>query len=434
MYTKRLLLNELATSLRSGEKDIFSYINETCDLIEKVEPQIKALLPEPNRRERLLKEAKELEEKYPNFALRPPLYGVLIGVKDIFNVDGFPTQAGSRLPKELFEGPEALCVKKLREAGALILGKTVTTEFAYFHPGPTRNPHNLKHTPGGSSSGSAAAVSAGFCPLAFGTQTIGSIIRPAAYCGIVGFKPSYDRIPTEGMIYFSKTSDHVGLFTQDIEGMILAASVFCLDWQEQDIPRELPILGIPEGSYLDQATPEALHVFSEQINLLKAKGYKVKPVNAFEDIADINKRHRELGAAEMAQVHSAWYGKHKDLYSLHSVQVFEKGEKISSAKLSELQIKGKELRGKLAKIMEEEGIDLWVSPSATDTAPLGLESTGNPIMNLPWTHAGVPVISLPVGQDSNKLPWGLQIAARFMQDEKLLVWSQGIYEIFQSRG
>jgi len=154
-----------------------------------------------------------------------------VGIKDIFHVDGFVTRAGTRVPPERFAGPEAASVALLREAGALIAGKTVTTEFAYFEPGPTRNPHNPAHTPGGSSSGSAAAVAAGLCQLALGTQTIGSVIRPAAFCGVVGFKPSFGRIPTSGLVYFSRTIDHVGLFTQDLDGMELAASVLCRDWQ-----------------------------------------------------------------------------------------------------------------------------------------------------------------------------------------------------------
>jgi len=433
MYIKDSLLVPLAQALRTGEKDIFQYINETCDLVEKVDPAIQALLPEPNRRERLLKEAQNLQQRFPSPSDRPPLYGVLVGVKDIFSVEGFPTQAGSKLPAEIFAGPEALCVKKLKEAGALVLGKTVTTEFAYFHPGPTRNPHNLEHTPGGSSSGSAAAVAVGFCPLAFGTQTIGSIIRPAAYCGVVGFKPSFDRIPTQGLVYFSKTSDHVGLFTQDVESMAVAASILCTAWQPLNAKEAtLPVLGVPEGPYLKKATPEAIKAFEQHISLLESKGYPIKRVNMFEDIEEINERHRKLGAAEMARVHGAWYPKYKDLYSPHSAQVYEKGEKISAEELAQLQTKGLELRKKLADIMEQAGIDLWLSPAATDTAPRGLGSTGNPIMNLPWTHAGVPVISLPAGKDENNLPWGLQVAGSFMQDEKLLIWSRGIYEIFKT--
>ena len=150
-----------------------------------------------------------------------------VGVKDIFHAAGFETRAGSQLPPELLTGPEADAVGRLRAAGCLILGKTVTTEFAYYEPEPTRNPHNLAHTPGGSSSGSAAAVAAGLAPLALGTQTIGSVIRPAAFCGIVGFKPSYGRISPEGLIFFSPSLDHVGLFTQDVAGMSLAAAVLC---------------------------------------------------------------------------------------------------------------------------------------------------------------------------------------------------------------
>ena len=433
MYIKEISLAQLAASLKSGHKNIFDYINETCDLIDDVEPYLNALLPEPERRKRLLKEAQDLENKFPNPDKRPALYGVLTGIKDIFSVEGFATQAGSKLPGELFSAPEAQSVKLIKQAGALILGKTVTTEFAYFHPGPTRNPHNLEHTPGGSSSGSAAAVAAGFCPLAFGTQTIGSVIRPAAYCGIIGFKPSYNRIPTAGLVYFSMTSDHVGLFTQDIEGMNLAASVLCTDWQTIITAKErLPVVGVPEGPYLEQATPEALAAFEQQIKFLETKGYEIKRVGVLENIGDINDRHRSLGAAEMAQVHRLWYQKYKTLYSGHSAQVYEKGEKVTDQELAQLQTKGLELRESLANSMAQAGIDLWISPAATDWAPRGLDSTGNPIMNLPWTHAGMPAISLPAGKADNGLPLGIQVSALFGDDERLLSWSDNIVKVLQN--
>ncbi len=163
-------------------------------LFAEREPEVRAFLPEEGRFDRLRREAAALEARWPDPERRPPLFGVLAGVKDIFHVDGFETGGGSRLPPEVLRGPEAASVTTLRAAGALILGKAVSTEFAYFAPGPTRNPWNPEHTPGGSSSGSAAAVGAGLAPLALGTQTIGSIIRPAAFCGAVGYKPSYERI------------------------------------------------------------------------------------------------------------------------------------------------------------------------------------------------------------------------------------------------
>jgi Asp-tRNA(Asn)/Glu-tRNA(Gln) amidotransferase A subunit family amidase len=199
-------------------------------------------LAEPDRRGRLHRAATALAVAYPEPAGRPSLYGALLAVKDIFHVDGFTTRAGATVPPELFAGPEAACVTRLRQAGALVVGKAVTTEFAYFEPGPTRNPHNLAHTPGGSSSGSAAAVAAGLAPLALGTQTIGSVIRPAAFCGIVGFKPSLGRVDPQGLVFFSRTLDQRGLFTQDVAGMALAAAVVCREWRDLPAPGRLPVL------------------------------------------------------------------------------------------------------------------------------------------------------------------------------------------------
>ena len=151
-------VHDTVLKLRSGELDLIAFVEDICDRIDAIESQVQALVPEPDRRSRLIREATALGEQFPDPASRPKLYGIPVGVKDIFHVDGFDTQAGSNLPANVLTGDEAICVRRLREAGALILGKTVTTEFAYFEPGPTRNPHNLAHTPGGSSSGSAVAV------------------------------------------------------------------------------------------------------------------------------------------------------------------------------------------------------------------------------------------------------------------------------------
>ncbi len=178
--------------------NVLDQVSEAESQFEKRELLVKAFLPEEGRFDRLRQEAESLLARYPHIDDRPPLFGMLVGVKDIFHVDGFTTQAGSHLPSAVLQGAQARSVTLLQRAGALILGKTVTTEFAYFSPGPTRNPHNPEHTPGGSSSGSAAAVAAGLCPLALGTQTIGSIIRPAAFCGVVGLKPGCDRISRDG--------------------------------------------------------------------------------------------------------------------------------------------------------------------------------------------------------------------------------------------
>ena len=169
-----------------GRPGLVEEIDEACRYIEALDSDIRALLPEADRRSRLLEEAGRLQTEA---AADLPLFGMLVAVKDIIHVDGFETRAGSQLPAAVLAGPEAGCIRALRAAGALVLGKAVTTEFACFKPAATRNPRNLRHSPGGSSSGSAAAVAAGYCPLALGSQTIGSIARPAAFCGIVGFKP-----------------------------------------------------------------------------------------------------------------------------------------------------------------------------------------------------------------------------------------------------
>lgn len=429
MYLHPAPLARIARDLVRGNLDLLDYINEACDLLEKVDPQVKAFLPEPDRRARLLKEGELLKSIYPDQAKRPPLYGVLIGVKDVYRVDGFPTQGGSKLDPETLAGPEADCVRLLRQAGALVMGKTVTTEFAYFEPGPTRNPHNLNHTPGGSSSGSAAAVAAGFVPLTLGTQTIGSVNRPAAFCGVVGYKPSYNRIPTGGLLYFSRSADHVGCFTQDVEGMILAARALVEDWQDISVNYK-PVLGAPRGKYLEQASDEGLKAFSEQLERLRDAGYKVKEINALDDIETITIWHRKLIAAEIAQEHAELYAKYAALYRPRTAEIIEEGKAISKQDLEEGRKRQKLLREKLVTQMREAEIDLFVTPAAPGPAPEGIDATGNPAMNMPWTNAGLPSITIPAGRAENGLPLCLQFIAPFRGDELLLKWSVNIAELF----
>ena len=303
MFISKSHLSKTAHALRINKLDAKDYVRETCNIIDKKESQIKALIPEKNKQERLIKDVDTLRKRFPNTGVRPPLYGVLVGIKDIVNADGFNTKGGSNLPSKLFKGKEASVVTKLKDAGAIVLGKTVTTEFAYFEPGETRNPHNLEHTPGGSSSGSAAAVASGIVPLAIGTQTIGSIIRPAAYCGIVGFKPSFDRIQKDGVIPFSTSADHIGIFTQDIDGIDLAASVLCDNWESDKQEENKAIIGAIKGEYLEQATPEIIEFYETKIKQLKEAGYQVKRIDPFENIEEINTKHQAMNAYEFHEVH-----------------------------------------------------------------------------------------------------------------------------------
>jgi Asp-tRNA(Asn)/Glu-tRNA(Gln) amidotransferase A subunit family amidase len=425
-FLKAALLATIADELRNGALTLHDMVDAACDRIEAIEPIIQSLVPEVGRRERLHREANALLARYPAPGKRPPLFGMLVGIKDIFHVDGFVTRAGTTVPPETFAGTQARVAANLVDAGALILGKTVTTEFAYFEPGPTRNPHNPEHTPGGSSSGSAAAVAAGLCPLAVGTQTIGSVIRPAAFCGLVGFKPTLDRLPTQGVVYFSPTVDHTGLFTQDTAGMIVAASVLLAGWRS--LPFALrsespPVVAIPDGPYLAQGEPEALAAFEEQTLHLAVNGWQVQRIPMFADIAELNALHRRLAFAEFARGQAERYAQYAAHYRPRTAEIIHLGAVVTDEQLLSLREHCLQLRTDLTNIMDSEGIDAWITPAATGPAPAGIHATGDPNMNLPWTHAGMPAITVPAGRAANGLPLGMQLVARFDADEELLLWA-----------
>lgn len=421
MRIAKLSLKEVSEKLKTGEINSQKLINEICDRVEAWEKDLHALLPEPNRRQRLLAEMAVLEKKYRHSNKRPPLFGIPVGVKDLFRVDGFDTRVGSLLPPSLFAGEEAVFVTKLKKAGALILGKTVTTEFAYFEPGPTRNPHNIKHTPGGSSSGSAVAVAAGYCPVAFGTQTIGSITRPAAYCGIVGYKPSFGRIPSEGLIPFSVSADHVGFFTQEIDDVEICAAIVCDQWQKMKIKLTSPlVLGVPVGKYLEQAAPETLDFFNAQIKKFQSLGHVIKKFDLFGEIETINQTHKKMIAAEMAKAHKTIFEENQPLLRPATQNLIVDGLKIPHLEVVSAITGRLALRNQIEQKTRELGVAAWLTPATTGAAPLGISSTGSPIMNLPWTYAGVPTVTIPAGKTRNGLPMALQFANGYMEDEKLI--------------
>ena len=399
-------------------------------LFAQREPEVQAFLPEDGRFERLRRETETIAQRWPDPQDRPPLFGVPVGVKDIFHVDGFETRGGSRLPPEELRGPEAASVTTLKEAGALVLGKTVSTEFAYFAPGPTRNPWHPGHTPGGSSSGSAAAVAAGLAPLALGTQTVGSILRPATFCGAVGFKPSYERISRYGVIPLAPSYDHVGFFTPDVAGAERAASVLCREWRPAATARR-PRLGSPEGPYLERAAGEGLVHFREVCHRLAGAGYEVETVSALEDFPEIVERHFRVLAAEVAQVHRDWFARFGDLYDHRTAELIQRGQAVTDDQLARDLDEREGLRTALTAVMDQRGIDLWISPPALGAAPRGLDSTGDPVMNIPWTQAGMPAVGLPAGRNAAGLPLGLQVAARWWADEALLAWARELAEVLR---
>jgi Asp-tRNA(Asn)/Glu-tRNA(Gln) amidotransferase A subunit family amidase len=426
----------LIEDLSSGHLLLPEFLAQVEAHFMEREPAILAFLPEEDRFGRLHEDAETLVLSYPDLITRPSLFGALVGVKDIFHIEGFITQAGSRLPSALLQGTEAKSVTRLKEAGSLIFGKTVTTEFAYFFPGPTRNPHNPEHTPGGSSSGSAAAVAAGFCHLALGTQTIGSIIRPAAFCGVVGFKPTYDRISREGVIPLSPSLDHIGFFTSDVETAKRAAVVLIGDWRPVlneveglETTDRKPTLGIPEGPYLASASDYALARFNAICDSLTESGYELRRVPVMDDFQEIRNRHDVIMSAEAAQVHANWFDKYSDLYSAKFTELIKRGQSVTNDQLRTAFENRDKFRDQITQAMIDNNIDLWISPPTIGPAPKGLDSTGDPVMNLPWTQIGFPSINLPSGKSDDGLPIGLQVVGRWDSDEDLLAWASDLEKV-----
>jgi Asp-tRNA(Asn)/Glu-tRNA(Gln) amidotransferase A subunit family amidase len=401
------------------DDDLRAYYQKLCDRISAEEDTLRVFVPGTFDLQRIAAQVERCLEMYPDPSTRPPLFAVPVGVKDIFHCDGFTTRCGSRLPPELFQGPEAESVVRLKSAGAVVMGKTATTEFAYFAPAATRNPVNPAHTPGGSSSGSAAGVAAGFFDVALGTQTVGSVIRPASYCGVVGFKPSLGRISTNGVVPFSFTVDHVGVFCA--KASELPAIMAALDPSCQPVPETDKLrLGIPVGPYLRQTEDQALNAFEAQKDRLAQAGIEIVEVPVLEDIGLINACHTKLISAEIARVHAPWFENHQDLYRTKTREIILTGQAVAESEMAGLKESGLALRRVLSEAMHRSRIDAFACPSTTGEAPVGLDTTGSPLMNLPWTHAGLPAVSLPAGAGPGGLPLGLQLAGGFGMDEGLI--------------
>lgn len=398
--------------------DLRDHYQRLCDRIDTEEDTIQAFVPGTFDRQRIAAQVEQCLVRFPDPSRRPPLFAVPAGIKDIFHCDGFMTRCGSRLPPECFQGPEAETVSRLKAAGAVVMGKTATTEFAYFAPAATRNPANPAHTPGGSSSGSAAGVAAGFFDCALGTQTVGSVIRPASYCGVVGFKPSLGRVSTAGVVPFSVTVDHVGFFCHSATSLTSTMAALAPSWQAAAEPAELR-LGIPAGPYLDQADDYVLAAFDALMRRLADAGILIVDVPILADIEALNARHTDLIAAEIARVHAPWFETHRHLYRSKTRDLIIAGQAVKESTLVQLRNSCTALRSILAEAMDVAGIDLFACPATTSEAPYGLETTGSPLMNLPWTHAGLPAVSLPAGTGPRGLPLGLQLAGPFGRDEHL---------------
>jgi Asp-tRNA(Asn)/Glu-tRNA(Gln) amidotransferase A subunit family amidase len=360
-----------------------------------------------------------------------PLHGVPVGIKDIFDTCDMPTEDGTVLHAGRTPTRDAVAVAALRATGAVIMGKTVTTECATYAPGKTRNPHNPEHTPGGSSSGSAAAVAAGMVPLALGSQTNGSVIRPAAFCGVYGFKPSHGLIPRSGVLKLSRTLDHVGMFARSIEDLaLLAETLVGWDYDDPDTrPRATiafrevaaqepplpPLLGFVKPPVWDRADADTRDAFGELAAQLKDSVVEIELPPLTAQALDW---HRLIMEAEMAANLDREYEKGADRLSKSLREQLARGREIRALEYQRALARIPLLNSGFEEMFER--CDAFITPAAPGTAPKGLDYTGDPSFCSLWTLCGMPALSLPLMEGSNGLPLGVQLVGPRGADARLL--------------
>jgi Asp-tRNA(Asn)/Glu-tRNA(Gln) amidotransferase A subunit family amidase len=349
-----------------------------------------------------------------------PLHGLPLGVKDVLDTADLPTEYNSSIWRGHRPRADAGAVAWAKAAGAVVLGKTVTTEFATRHPGPTRNPRNPAHTPGGSSSGSAAGVAAGYFPFAYGTQTAGSVIRPAAYCGIVGYKPSYGLIERHGMKLMSFTLDTVGVMARCVaDCALLAAAVSGRDLgspeRALDAPLRIGLCCSPNWHVADEATRDLLFSAGERLG---RAGAEISEMELPPSYAAVTDAHQVVMQAESARAMGWELLHHRASLSPGLRERLEWGLAQAPEALDAAREVLHQARAGFASAVA--GHDVLLTPSAPGEAPAGIDWTGDPAFNLIWTSLHVPCVTVPAGDGPGGLPLGLQVVGRLGDDARTL--------------
>ena len=408
-----LTATEARTAIAAGRLSPAALMEACLDRIAAREPEVRAFAwLDPS-----------LARRAAGAAKAGPLGGIPFGVKDVIDTADQPSQYGSPIWAGHRPRSDAACVTAARRAGAVIIGKTVTTEFATRHPGATANPRNVKHTPGGSSSGSAAGVAAGFFPLAFGTQTAGSIVRPAAYCGVVGFKPSYGTLHRAGMKVMSESLDTIGVMARSVADCALAMSAMTgIDHGDpaRKTPRA-PRLALVMGPTADQAAPETRALMERAAEACRRAGAEVVPLDLPAACAAAVEAHPHVMNMESAEA-IGWEIDHAGA-QLSPVLAERMGWARTQpvAKLIEGRIAFAAARAAYADAVA--GFDAVLTPSAPGEAPEGLGWTGDPAFNTLWTLLHVPCATVPAGTGPRGLPLGVQVAGKAGGDAALLGWT-----------
>ncbi|GAB6165237.1 amidase [Thermostilla marina] len=431
-------IRDLGEKLRTGEWTVRDAVECCLGHIEALDDQVHAwVLVDRERLDEVIERSQwELRVGFD----RGPLHGVPVGVKDIIDVAGLPTLAGSSLREGHVAEEDAPVVRALREAGAVILGKTVTVEFACFDPSPTRNPWNLAHTPGGSSSGSAAAVVSHMCAAALGSQTGGSLVRPAAYCGAATWKPTFGRVSTADVVPVSFTLDHIGPIARTVADLVPFEQILPppddFGWPGKiDDPNERsrlfedipPRLGFVEEFFFERATPHVRQVVRRALSQLEQAGARVEPVQLGVDFETLQEVHTRIMAAEAAAWHRPMFEKHAAEYGPMIRGLLEQGLKMSAVEYVEAIQALRHFRGRASEFVE--GYDALIMPAAETTAPATLETTGDKGNQAPWSCAGLPVVAFPCGLVEDGLPVGVQLVGKHHDDRRLLaaaLWCEQI--------
>jgi amidase len=422
-------LLELLRRFKTNEAAADRYAADRLEQAKTVEPALKAFEYLPR-----------------DTARRPgPLSGIPVAIKDIIATHDMPTTNGSPIYRDHVPASDAWVVERLRNLGATIFGKTVSTEFAWRHPGPTVNPWNTDHTPGGSSSGSAVAVAAGIVPLALGTQTLGSVIRPAAFNGVVGLKPSFGAIPRTGVHPLSPSLDHVGFFARRVDDVALALSLlagasdgdphgrplpaFQVDLDRGLQPLEKPRLGVVRFEKWSRVEAEQQRAFDAAIAKLRDAGAVVAELELSElDQANWSTINTII-ACEGAAIFADLVARYPDRTSDHLKSLVEAGKKLSA--IDYLSAKAVQETRRNAFAGEMSGYDALLTLPAFGEAPRGLHYTGDAEYCAPWTFLGIPAATLPIGFGKNKLPLGLQIVGGYRNDHRMLRTAKWIETTFR---
>lgn len=420
---------QAATEIRASRLDSAELVRACLDRVNAADGAIGAwAFLDP---EHAMSQAKAMDERRASGAQLGRLHGVPIAIKDIFDTGDMPTEMGSPIHKDRTPRRDAAVVARLRAAGAVIMGKTVTTEFAYFHPGKTRNPHDPKRTPGGSSSGSAAAVASMMVPGALGSQTNGSTIRPAAFCGTVGYKPTHGLIPRSGGLLLSRTLDHVGIFTRTVEDAGLMAEAMMghdagdpdtkpfavpplakLAAEEPPVAPRFAFLKTPAWERAEKQTHEA---FAE---LVESLGDGVEEIELPSVADDIFGMHRTIMDVEMARALRREYEHARDQMSPKLRELIERGLRHPAIEYRRALDEIETINAIVDDVFNE--YDVILTPAAPGEAPLGIEATGDPAFCTIWTYLGLPAVTMPLLTGEAGLPMGVQLIARRGYDARAL--------------